>query len=148
MRVKFYVVFLCFAFASAVSAAEVVTFDEGVQLYNDEKYADALRVFTSLEARGEVRAAYALGVMYANGQGVEANIQKASNTFFCGSSVFFYLLSTEIVKSDCKFGFCMRNRVRSRILRSGILTPHRKLRTFTQGAMHIPPYQLTGLVVW
>ena len=81
MRVKFYVVFLCFAFASAVSAAEVVTFDEGVQLYNDEKYADALRVFTSLEARGEVRAAYALGVMYANGQGVEANIQKASNYY-------------------------------------------------------------------
>lgn len=36
MRVKFYVVFLCFAFASAVSAAELVTFDEGVQLYNDE----------------------------------------------------------------------------------------------------------------
>lgn len=81
MRVKFYVLFLCFAFASAVSAAEVVTFDEGVQLYNDEKYADALTVFTSLEARGEVRAAYALGVMYENGQGVEANIQKASNYY-------------------------------------------------------------------
>lgn len=81
MKVKFYVVFLCFAYASAVNAAEVVTFDEGVQLYNAKKYVDALIVFTSLEARGEIRAAYALGWMYENGQGSEANIQKASNYY-------------------------------------------------------------------
>ncbi len=51
--------------------------DEGAAAYNRGDYATALREFRPLAERGDVKAQFILGVMYANGQGVPQDYAEA-----------------------------------------------------------------------
>jgi hypothetical protein len=55
----------------------VAGFDEGVTSYEAQDYQSALRVFLPLANGGNAHAQFALGVMYANGEGVEQDYGKA-----------------------------------------------------------------------
>jgi TPR repeat protein len=44
---------------------------KALKAYNDADYAAALRIFRPLADRGQILAEYLVGLMYANGQGVE-----------------------------------------------------------------------------
>lgn len=58
--------------------------DEGqkaMDLYNRGNYSKARTLFQKLAAEGNSGAAYNLGVMYANGQGVSQNLVEARKWF-------------------------------------------------------------------
>ena len=81
MRTQLYSIIVFIFCVSIFVPGRAATFDEGVQLYTDEKYAEALTIFRSLEAQGDINSAYAIGLMYTNGYGVEKDIAKASDYY-------------------------------------------------------------------
>jgi TPR repeat protein len=53
----------------------------GYEAYNNKKYADALRFFSRAADRGEAGAQFAMGLMLANGLGVDKDYAKALDWF-------------------------------------------------------------------
>lgn len=72
--------FFAIVFAAAgMSAvpAPAQTFDEGMKAYQAEDFATALKIFRTLADQGQAAAQVNLGIMYANGEGVEQNDAEA-----------------------------------------------------------------------
>ena len=63
---------------SLVAAAD---FQKGLDAYDKQDYATALREFTALAEQGNARAQSNLSVMYANGQGVPQDDRRAVQWF-------------------------------------------------------------------
>jgi TPR repeat protein len=68
---------LTLALGLALSVPASAGFDEGVAAHEGGDYAKALVEFSPLAKQGEAAAQFALGVMYANGQGVTQDYQAA-----------------------------------------------------------------------
>ncbi len=64
---------LCFTFSFQALAG----FDEGLTAYQKGDYATALKEWQPLAEQGDEYAQYSLGVMYANGRGVEQSDAQA-----------------------------------------------------------------------
>lgn len=74
-RLKF-AVLLALGLAVAALAAHAEQ-DQGIQAYVDKDYAAALKIFRPRAADGDSTAQFALGMMYANGEGVAQNFKSA-----------------------------------------------------------------------
>ncbi|MEY3089770.1 MAG: hypothetical protein RL113_86 [Pseudomonadota bacterium] len=57
------------------------TFAQAVEEYHNGSYIQALNGFYALAKKGDPKAQYNLGLMYANGEGVQKNIQKAKQWY-------------------------------------------------------------------
>jgi len=68
---------LTLALGLALSVPASAGFDEGAAAHEAGDYAKALVEFSPLARQGEAAAQFALGVMYANGQGVTQDYQAA-----------------------------------------------------------------------
>lgn len=52
-------------------------FDEGLEAYEKKDFQTALKEFRTFSNKGDARAQYGLGVMYAGGEGVKQDYQEA-----------------------------------------------------------------------
>lgn len=72
----------CAALLLLLYSSAQADFKEGGEAYKRGDFAAAAAEFIPLAERGDHRAMYALGSMYAAGQGVEKDLQKAYELFF------------------------------------------------------------------
>jgi TPR repeat protein len=73
LRLWWAAAWLCVA-AVSVQADQ---FDEGASAYKDGRFETAAAIFEQLAERGDYRAMAILGSMYAGGQGISQNLEKA-----------------------------------------------------------------------
>ena len=55
--------------------------EDGIQAYNSENYAEALKILTPLAKRGDAKAQEFLGLIYGKGLGVPVDVTEAFKWF-------------------------------------------------------------------
>lgn len=66
------------ALAAGVAPASAGPYEDGLAAHQRKDYATAMRLFRGLAEKGDARAQYALGLMYANGEGGMQNFAEAA----------------------------------------------------------------------
>ncbi len=61
-------------------------FQSAVSAYERKNYPVALKIFTKLAEQGDANAQFALGFMYANGEGVPKDYVQAAKWFYLGKA--------------------------------------------------------------
>jgi TPR repeat protein len=72
---------LALVLASAPTPSVAGALEDGVKAYSHADYAGAQRLLMPLAEKGNVDAQYSIGLMYANGQGVDPDKVKAHTWF-------------------------------------------------------------------
>ena len=77
MNLKFYLGLFLFSSALNVHASSASTYEQGISLYKNKNYKEALEIFTTLDIQGDINASNILGDMYLRGTGTDIDLQKA-----------------------------------------------------------------------
>lgn len=101
-RVRLLLAFLLAALPLGGMPVAAQTFEQGMQAYQAEDFATALKIFRTLADQGNTAAQVNLGIMYSNGEGVmpddaEATrwIRKAADQGFAAAQIMLALMYDE-----------------------------------------------------
>ena len=76
---------LLFFLSASIAAEEAVSFKDGLSAYQQRNYLEAYYIWNSLASEGDPVSAYNLGILFAQGLGVDRNPDKAAGLYLQSS---------------------------------------------------------------